>query len=73
MTKMDPIEWSEVSAFDPKCCYLLLLSYAVAETKVSNPRLATPGSVCGRLSYREAHRARSSEAYSSSCSLLLAV
>merc|ERR1719498_1872840 len=30
---MDPIEWSEISTMDPRCCYLLLLSYAVAETK----------------------------------------
>lgn len=33
VTKMDAIEWNEIDTFDPKCCYLLLMSYAVVETK----------------------------------------
>merc|ERR1711865_1076433 len=33
VTKMDAIEWDQIESLDPKCCYLLLMSYAVAETK----------------------------------------
>eukprot|EP00656_Telonema_subtile_P057008 TRINITY_DN9276_c0_g1_i1.p1 TRINITY_DN9276_c0_g1~~TRINITY_DN9276_c0_g1_i1.p1 ORF type:complete len:732 (+),score=142.29 TRINITY_DN9276_c0_g1_i1:106-2301(+) len=33
VTTMDPLDWAQIDSFDPKCCYLLLLSYAVAETK----------------------------------------
>lgn len=33
VTTMDEIDWAQMDAINPKCCYLLLITYAVAETK----------------------------------------
>eukprot|EP00658_Telonema_sp_P-2_P083019 TRINITY_DN8885_c0_g1_i4.p1 TRINITY_DN8885_c0_g1~~TRINITY_DN8885_c0_g1_i4.p1 ORF type:complete len:256 (+),score=60.28 TRINITY_DN8885_c0_g1_i4:140-907(+) len=33
VTSVDPVDWGGLDGFDPKCCYLLLLSYSVSEAK----------------------------------------